>query len=214
MGNGATLPQQPTLRGRFGRLLDAIVSDPGLESRWLNTLSLMEFMGAHKIGASVLRVHGNQQQLEHWADETRHAALLRREAARLGCGPTQYLAATRARSYFQALDRRAGAWAAAACGSADGERSYLLVTSLVERRAMFVYPLYRKRTRSPSVAAAVDSIMGDETTHRIEIGRLTLARFGECGVSSLREAYQIESELFARFVDGLESAADTWLGHE
>ena len=68
-------------REQLKRLLDRVTGDPNREARWLNTLSFLEFVGARKIAAFMGGRYPDLQVLEHWADETRHALVLRQTAS-------------------------------------------------------------------------------------------------------------------------------------
>ena len=150
------------------RLLEAVVADPTLEARFLNTLSLLEYVGARKIGRAVGDRH-SVDVLEHAAHEARHALAFKQLANAVAREQSDgYIARDAALSYFSQLDHSLSAWLAND-DCVDPWASYLVVTAAVERRAMGVYPALRKRTRHPAVAEELKRIISEEADHKAPI---------------------------------------------
>ena len=192
------------------RLLKKITSDPDCEARWLNTISLLEHIGARKISKTVAQTHPTLSILEHYADETRHAYAFKRLSLQLAeKGTNAYLCRNEAIDYFQGLDRQTDAWIQEHIGSEDHYANYLLTTSLIERRAMQLYPLYRDTTQHDEVRAELDKIIQEEANHRKAIDsklRLVLNEYGY----DLSELWPLEQKLFNRFALILESRLSKW----
>src|SRR5262249_3905546 len=135
-----------TMRERVQKSLERVVGDSASESAWLHTLSLLEYIGARKIARTAAVHHPPLEILQHWADETRHAAVLEALAVKLGGGrASSYLCGDAAKKYFAELDQTLAHWAiqSTGIGTERPEFSYLLVTAVIERRAMMLYPVYR-----------------------------------------------------------------------
>ena len=64
-------------------ILENIVNDNVLHSKWLNTLSYMENAGAKKISASEHKEQVNLIILKHAAEEHRHAYYLKKQLDKL-----------------------------------------------------------------------------------------------------------------------------------
>jgi hypothetical protein len=204
------------MRERIRRVLERLIPDPALESAWQQTQSLHEFIGARKIGRTAAAHHPPLEVLQHWADETRHAAAFQTLAVELGGGKAQpYLCGEEAKRYFAELDRSLSDWVQAQYGEAP-VLNYLLVTTTIERRAMALYPLYRSVSRHPRVRQELSRIVVEEQSHRVAIEER--CRLGLSGRSSDPLAYplSIEAALFERFWSAIEQrvkpAAEVHLG--
>jgi rubrerythrin len=188
------------MRDRLKTLLETIVDDETIEAKWLNTLSLLEYIGARKIGRTMCREHPSAVVLDHWADETRHAYAFKQLCETVSGGPSQaYLCKEPAVHYFQHLDERASRWISEATGKEDPRQNYLLVTTLVERRAMMVYPLYRAATHLDVVRDELQVIIVEEQDHRVEIEERATAYLDARGVD-IEEAFGLEQDLFGGLI--------------
>ncbi|MDC0712031.1 hypothetical protein POL68_26420 [Stigmatella sp. ncwal1] len=195
------------MRERIQTVLKRIASEPTLEARWLNTLSLLEFIGVRKISRTVADRHPSLEVLGHLADETRHALAFKRLACEVaGTEPSEYLCAQEAAAWFQTLDRELAAWTVRTLGQEDVQLNYLLTTTLVEQRAMLLYPLYKAATRHPAVRAELGKVVTEEQSHRLDIEDTCLRRLAEVGVSDFSALKPIEERLF----EGLLRALEQW----
>lgn len=195
------------MRDRVKVLLQGICADPVLEQRFLHTLSLLEFMGARKIGKSVAAHHPPALVLEHWADETRHAAVLAGLAASgpVDVASVEYLCEEPTKTYFQAVDR--GICESIGRGRSGEERgllNYLVVTSVIERRAMMVYPLYRAHTDRDDVREALSRIIVEEQSHRHSIEEAAEAALDREQLQGLDAHEATETALFDQWLAELE----------
>ena len=181
--------------------LEIITACPTLEARWLHTLSLLEFVGARKISRTVAQRHPSLDVLEHWSDETRHAAAFKRLALHEQPGELAPLAADAALTYFKSLDEQATRWLLERAQLDQETRgAYLLVTTLIERRAMRLYPLYRSLTARPDVQLELKQIILEEADHRRTIEAALSERLAQLGVhDDIANAQALEDDLFARF---------------
>jgi hypothetical protein len=90
-------------------LLNRIVTDAPLHGRFINTLSLLEHMGSHKIMATQHGASIDQATLRHVAEEAHHAYFMKRQAEKAAARPLEYgaadlLAPAAARLYFRRLE--------------------------------------------------------------------------------------------------------------
>lgn len=185
-------------------ILQKITAQTSLEAQWLNTLSLLEFIGARKIAKTVARQHPSLEILEHYADETRHAHAFKRLSQHLS-DDESFLCRDEAVAYFQTLDQQMADWLQDKFPPADPYPNYLLTTSLIERRAMQLYPLYRDTSSQALVRAELELIIQEESNHRPEIDRRLKQLLREQGQGGLEDCWQIEEQLFATFTEALRA---------
>ncbi len=193
------------MRERIQAVLKQIAAEPALEARWLNTLSLLEFIGARKISRTVADRHPSLEVLGHLADETRHALAFKRLACEVaGAEVSEYLCPQEAAVWFQTLDRELAAWTTRAVGREDIRLNYLLTTTLVEQRAMVLYPLYKAATRQAAVRAELGKVVTEEQSHRRDIEEACLQQLAQAGVPDLSAPKALEEQLFEGFLTALE----------
>lgn len=191
---------QQARRERIKQTLEGICSDRRLEAKWLNTLSLLEYTGAQKISKSVASTHPERAVvLDHLADEARHAYAFKRlyeHVVETTDDEPGYLCREAAETYFRRLDERATEWMTELAGEQNQQECYLLVTTLVERRAMDMYPLYRAATTIDEVADELQQIVVEEQDHRVAIEENCKDLLARYGVESLDPVDELEGELF------------------
>jgi len=198
------------MRERIQNVLQRIAAEPEREARWLNTVSLLEFIGARKISRTVADRHPTLEVLQHLADETRHALAFKRLACEVAGEEVKgYLCPEAAGTYFQTLDRALAAWAAKAVGAQDVQLSYLLTTTLIEQRAMQIYPLYKAATRNPVVRAELGRVVVEEQGHRRSIEEICVEALSLRAGKDLTEPKAIEAELFEGVLQALEAEVGT-----
>lgn len=191
----------------FKDILEKIALRPEAESRWLNTLSLLEYIGARKIGKTFSKMHPSLEVLQHHADETRHAYAFKRLSAIVSGGvDLGYLCSDEAVDYFETLDKTLSEWMTRLTGKADPFQNYLLVTAVIERRAMKLYPLYRKITRNGFVRDELKQVVDEEANHRRLIEAECLKILNPNDVPDFEECDRMEETLFAKFQAAVESA--------
>ncbi len=202
------------MREELKSVLEGITSARQLEAEFLNTLSLLEFTGARKISKTVAEHHPSLEVLDHLADETRHAAALKRLAVEVGGGEPGYIAREAAAKYFYKLDRELAAWVEDLVGQPDMVLTYRLVTTMIERRAMVLYPLYRKASATSSVRDELRAIIIEEQGHRVAIEEACVAMLEPYGVTSLAAPEAVESAFFSAFLRELAAEVEERLVFE
>lgn len=192
-------------------LCQAIVHQPELHCKWLNTLSLMENTGARKISASEHPVHVDLTMLKHAAEEFRHAFYLKKLIGRLDTNscPTyapEYLLAPRAsRFYLHQLD-------IAVCrmllqeDRIDRARmqkgAYLLVTYAIEVRADELYGTYQQALDGVQSRVNVKSIIAEEEGHLEEMQQL-LQQFDPAWKTLADRACRLEEQLYNNWIEAV-----------
>lgn len=198
----------PERRERIKEVLAEICSDAEVEARWLNTLSLLEYIGARKIGKTVASSHPQRAEvLDHWADETRHAYAFKRLSEKVSPDGSEYLCEEESKRFFATLDERASEWMESVSGTESEFEKYLLVTTLIERRAMMIYPLYRSATPHDFVAEELQQIVVEEQDHRVAIEENALELLAGYGIDGLDEPDAIEAELFDELLEAFDQEA-------
>lgn len=201
------------LRSRTKETLKQIAADPQVEARWLNTISLLEFIGSRKIAKTVASgKHPPLFILEHHADETRHAYIFKKLAQETKLiSDHDYLAPQESIKYFESLDHGVEAWLQKKLNrkKKDTFLNYLLTTTLIERRAMQLYPLYRSITKNKKIRAELTQIIIEESNHKKPIEEKLSHELKKNGVRSLTPCIHLEEALMKRFINSLYNAAKT-----
>lgn len=182
--------------------LRKLASSRDLHAKFVNTLSLLEYIGARKILKSQKESRITSELLSHVAEEIRHAQALKRVALKLsegrleGYSQDELLAGSEARAYIQAVDhtellpgeKPRDAWIA-----------YLYTTLLIEERANKIYPLYEPILAEAGHPGVLRAILREEESHLNDI-RASLER---CS----RDAGPLEGALDLEPLRGQEESA-------
>jgi hypothetical protein len=193
---------------RLESLIGAVVADPALHARWLNTFSYLEYVGFRKIVKSQRAEVLTAAILGHACEEGRHALGLKKLAIKLGgaqfdsYAPDVLLCGEEAEAYFQDLDK--------ACDEAFADRSkqeraklsYGYVTWLVERRALDVYGIYKQALGDSEIARKFGSLLAEETKHLADVEALLRAGDPEFSTRS-KEFEAVEAAPYQNFNDAL-----------
>jgi hypothetical protein len=195
----------------FNQLLSAIINDPKLHSRWLNTLSLMENAGARKISACEDPETVTYIILKHAAEEHRHAFYLKKQIEKVGkddC-PTYagsyLLAPGSSKHYLNQLDVDVCRYLKKELGLKGRElrfAAYLLVTYAIEVRADELYPVYQDELDKAASKVNVKSIILEEEGHLEEMIN-QLKTFSPDWQHHADKAVEMESRLFNNWLEQL-----------
>jgi len=192
-------------------ILPAIITNPELHARWLNTLSLMENTGARKISASEDPVTVTYIILKHAAEEHRHAFYLKKqiEKAAYGSCPTyaaEYLLAPAySKYYLNQLDIDVCRYLKNELKLTGRElrfAAYLLVTYAIEVRADELYPIYQDALDNAGSKVNVKSIILEEEGHLEEMIN-QLKHFSPDWQLHAQKAVDMETRLFGQWVGQL-----------
>ena len=196
------------LAPRTRALLDLVVVEPQRHARMINTLSLLEHMGSHKIMATQRSAAIDQATLKHVAEEAHHAFFMKRQAEKTAERALEYvaddlLAPSSARMYFQRLE----AATVRALGPRRSARAaYLHMSMIVEFRALWFYGLYEQALKRAQHALSLKRVLGEEQAHlgdmaaRLEAGN-------ELDDARAAEVLAAERKLYSGLLGALEQAA-------
>ncbi|REJ80385.1 MAG: hypothetical protein DWQ44_07420 [Bacteroidetes bacterium] len=193
-------------------LLESIVIDKRLHSKWLNTLSMMENTGARKISASEHPVRVNETILKHAAEEARHAYYLKKQIRKIdpdGCPTYEFrylLAPIQSYHYLQSLDVLSSRYLKENFqleNYALKYASYLFVTYAIEMRADSLYPAYQKILDKFEHPVNVKSIIAEEAGHLEEMNRM-LESFSRNWKSHCEWICKKENVLFNEWMDAIK----------
>jgi hypothetical protein len=196
------------LAPRTRALLDVIVADSNRHARMINTLSLLEHMGSHKIMATQHSVAIDQATLKHVAEEAHHAFFMKRQAEKTAERALEYvaddlLAPCSARMYFQRLE---GATVRALGERRSARAAYLYMSMIVEFRALWFYGLYEQALKRAQHALSLKRVLGEEQAHLGDMAeRLQAAK--ELDDARAAQVLAAERKLYARLLGALEQAA-------
>jgi len=188
-------------------LLARIVPDAPRHARLVNTLSMLEHMGSHKIMSTQHAADIDQPTLKHVAEEAQHAYFMKRQAEKTAERPLEYvaddlLAPAAARMYFQRLE---AAMVRTLAPQHSAHAVYLYMSMIVEFRALWFYGLYQQTLQRARHALSLKRVLGEEQAHLGDIaGRLELA--GELSDARAAEFLGYEKALYARLLGGLQRA--------
>lgn len=187
---------------RVRALLVAVLEDQEREWRLLNTLSFLEHIGSRKIFQShshVASVCGSV--LKHLAEETRHAALLKRAAESiaghsLGFSPQELLGHRYARSYFDRLD-------AVITRDVGQSNAYSSMSYVIEVRALWFYALYQELLAASGRRLNLKGLVTEERRHLDEMAK-TIRSMPSEPSNRLASFLELETSLFDKLLTAME----------
>lgn len=199
----------------FNEAIRLLLERPLDHGRLVNTLSMLEYIGARKILKSQDAETVSMRTLAHAAEEIRHARILKGLALQLSDGrlkhysEDQLLCGSEARTYFQSIDHAC----AEVLNAKNARKNYALTTLLIEERAMRIYPEYETILRSHGIPNALKAIIKDEDKHlfevRAEIRAETREELGHGFSLSAEALLRLRSFEEAQFDKFIESVAIT-----
>lgn len=151
-------------------MIKSIVADREIYARFLNTLSLLEYIGARKILKSQAQENINEKILAHVSEEIRHAQVLKKIAIKIAPGlcDTYKIEALfcgrEAGQYFQTVDRAVEKLLA----DVNPWHAYLFTTLLIELRATDFYQQFEDILQSLG-ETAFRGILVEEERHLNEV---------------------------------------------
>jgi hypothetical protein len=198
------------LAPRTRAVLDSFISEPRRHARMLNTLSLLEHMGSHKIMATQHSAAIDEATLRHLAEEAHHAFFMKHQAEKTAERALEYvhadlLAPSSARMYFQRLE---GATVKALGPKRSPRAAYLYMSTVVEFRALWFYELYQQALNGARHALSLKRVLGEERAHLADMAE-RLEADGDGSGAHAAELLRVEKLLFGRLLRGLERDADS-----
>jgi hypothetical protein len=192
---------------RTRTLLERVIAEPARHGRLINTLSLLEHMGSHKIMATQHSAGIDQATLKHVAEEAQHAYFMKRQAEKTMARRLEYvaedlLAPAAARMYFQRLE---SAMVRTLGRRRDPRAAYLYMSMIVEFRALWFYELYQAVLQKARHAFSLKRVLGEERAHLVDMADRLHAIGDSAGIHTA-EFLRVEKLLFARLLRGFEQA--------
>lgn len=197
---------------QLASVLENIVNDNLLHSKWLNTLSYMENAGAKKISASEHKEEVTLLILKHAAEEHRHAYYLKKQLAKLDeniCktySNAELLAPNHTKFYLNNLDVKVCRYLKQHFNLSGYDlkfAAYLFVTYAIEVRADELYPIYQDILTAKQSRVTVKSIILEEEGHLEEMLN-QLQEFSADWEKHANEIIKIEQQMFTDWMVGLE----------
>jgi hypothetical protein len=188
-------------------LLARLVPDAPRHARLVNTLSMLEHIGSHKIMSTQHAANIDQPTLKHVAEEAHHAYFMKRQAEKTAERPMEFvpddlLAPAAARMYFQRLE---SAMVRTLARQHSARAVYLYMSMIVEFRALWFYGLYQQTLQRARHALSLKRVIGEEQNHLGEIAtRLEVA--GELSDARTEELLGCEKALYVRLLGALQRA--------
>jgi hypothetical protein len=188
-------------------LLNRVVPNGALHGRFVNTLSMLEHMGCHKILSTQHSLGIDQETLKHIAEEAHHAFFMKRQAEKAAGRPLEFvandlLAPASARMYFQRLE-------AAMLRTLERRRSarvmYLYMSLIVEFRALWFYRLYQQTLKRNGHPMSLKRVLGEEQNHLRDIAR-NLETAGELDNARVSDYLGHEKALYMRLLGAMQHA--------
>ncbi len=197
-------------------IIEKIVSDLTLHSKWLNTLSYMENAGARKISAAEHKEEVTLLILKHAAEEHRHAYYLKKQLAKLDenlCrtyNNHELLVPKHTRFYLNTLDVKVCRYLKKHFNLSGAKlkfAAYLFVTYAIEVRADELYPIYQEVLTAKESKVTVKSIILEEEGHLEEMLN-QLSEFSTDWEKHAQEIVQIEQIMFENWMITLQGELD------
>jgi len=194
--------------------LEQVVGDKKLHVKWLNTLSMMENVGARKIAAAEHPTKVTTMMLKHAAEEARHAYYLKRLISKLDISvPDTYdfqylLAPINSLQYLHRLDVFASRYLKEELGLKGHElkyASYLLVTYAIEVRADELYPIYEDVLKRLNSKVSVRTIIVEEEGHLADM-KIQLEDFSTYWEAHANAITSYESLLFDKWLEKTQAS--------
>jgi len=163
-------------------LFQQIAAEPSRHARFLNTISMLEYIGARKIMKSQRAEEFDMELLTHVSEETKHAWLVKRLAQQIHKESVEtyahehLLCGKQAEAYIQDLDDAAEKALENATdpsnGSSLGWLNYLYTSLLIEERADVFYAAYLGVLEEMGMPSVLKAIIKDETKHLAQMAQL------------------------------------------
>ncbi|MDQ7947894.1 MAG: hypothetical protein REI78_03865 [Pedobacter sp.] len=196
---------------QIAQILDKIVENDHLHSKWLNTLSFMENAGARKISAAEHKEEVTLLILKHAAEEHRHAYYLKKQLSKFEDNPcktytnAELLTPDYTKFYLNILDVQVCRYLKKHFDLTGADlkfAAYLFVTYAIEVRADELYPVYQEILSAKGSKITVKSIILEEEGHLEEMLH-QLREFSPDWEIHAEAIVKLEQALFEKWMVGL-----------
>lgn len=195
--------------------LQTICSSHRSISHFIALLSELETIGAHKIDCSITEYGFGEPERLHYAEESGHAVLLRKILQK-----KEWVIEERALSdiremahdYFQPLDHGTSDHLSGLLGGTNPHLCYLLVSYLIECRAMEVYTDFERLCDDDIIQSMIRKVINDEALHLEAMRAQVYKTFTALGHDFHKEEFAaLEERLYEnlqrRFLEHMNLAA-------
>lgn len=182
------------------KTLAQIVDNPEIHGKFLNTLSMLEYIGARKIMKSQDETNITPTVLGHIVEEIRHAQIVKKLAIKVGGSSlktyeeSSLLCGQEGRDYIQSIDKKAEE----VLGQKNSWANYLLTTLIIEERAQEIYPLYDELLKPLGLSGPLKAIFREEEEHLEQVTHL-LKTQTKCTEEMFEEVRSVEKHYFENF---------------
>lgn len=188
-------------------LLNRIVPEAELMARFVNTLSMLEHIGSHKIMSTQHSARIDQATLKHLSEEAHHAFFMKRQAEKAAGRPLDYvdadlLAPASARMYFQRLE---SAMLRVLTEQHSARAAYLYMSMIVEFRALWFYKLLQQTLKRHGHPMSLKRVLGEEQHHLTEMAQ-RLELDGELSNARVAAFLEHEQRLYERLLSAMQRA--------
>lgn len=179
-------------------------------AKFVNTLSMLEYIGARKIIKSQNESSISLEILSHAAEEIRHAFALKKVALKMSEGildsysEENLLCGNEARRYIQNIDFGVARVLSkdVAPTQATVETNYLLTTLLLEERANQLYPYYERFLAEAGFPGILNAICREEDSHLKSVTE-GLSSQKDLSQEQLSDLRALEEREFTHFIESL-----------
>ena len=187
------------------KILEKIIEDKTLHSRWLNTLSYLEYIGTRKILKSLPAHMLSKVFLEHINEEARHSLFFKSLAQKvaqknLSFKEDELLASQAGSDYFQQIDQYTVKFS-----FSNPVINYFYTTYVVEQRALVVYSLYNDILKRKKLSLCLQSVLNDEKEH-LQFVFEKIQGADPLWEKNLEEINHFEHQKYFSFLISLETA--------
>ncbi len=197
----------------LGSFLEEVTSSDPKHYLWLRSLGYLEYIGYRKMVKSLGFEEVNKGVFHHLTDEIQHSFILKELAVkRFGyLFPDDSFSESFqsiAEDYFQAVDGFILDRVLETLSEENSLLCYTLVSLIIEKRAMKVYPQYFNRLKDPSCKYLIQKIIKDESEHLAylefqipalpKIASIDIPSIGEFEEARFQQYLERFSSLFVR----------------
>jgi len=191
------------------QFLEEVTSSDAKHYQWLRSLSYLEFIGYRKMVKSLGYQGVRKGVYHHLSDEINHSFMLQELAEKGFCSDREGKSFDSelmgiAEAYFQDLDSGVKDWISKVKGEQNPYLCYMLVSYIIEKRAMKVYPQYYSFLKEAPLKYVLQKIIKDEKEHlsyledQLEL-REELSSFANSNL------WDFEETLFSRFLQQFQN---------
>jgi len=195
--------------------LEEILQNNSKHYLWLRSLSYLEYIGYRKMVRAVPYPEVNLGVFHHLNDEIQHSFILKELAEKSFERPPLRKSALEelvqiAEDYFQGFDSKIHDWVMEKKNAEDPFLCYLLVSYVIEKRAMRVYPQYFARLTASPLKMVVQKIIKEESEHLTYLERVLRRLFHDFS-PAVALLFEFEEVFFEDYLRRMSQYFDQWI---